>query len=46
LSGWRELRVRAADRGGEVGVDKRRGLAISSAITPDLLERRIAEGWH
>lgn len=39
----RELRVRAVDRGEEVGVDKRRGLAILSAITPDLLERRIAE---
>lgn len=39
----RELRVRAVDRGKKVGVDKRRGLAIWSAITPDLLERRIAE---
>ena len=39
----RDLRVRAIDRGKEVGVDKRRGLAIWSAITPDLLERRIAE---
>lgn len=39
----RESRVRAVDRGEEVGVDKRRGLAIWSAITPDLLDRRIAE---
>lgn len=39
----RELRVRAVDRGEEVGVDERRGLAIWSATTPDLLERRIAE---
>jgi hypothetical protein len=39
----RELRVRAVDRGEEVAVDKRRGLAILSAITADLLERRIAE---
>lgn len=38
----RELRVRAVDRGEEVGVDKRRGLAIWSEIAPDLLERRIA----
>lgn len=36
-------RLQAVDRGEETGVDRRRGLALWSAIPPDLLERRIAE---
>lgn len=36
-------RIQAVDRGEEIGVDRRRGLALWSAIPPDLLERRVAE---
>ena len=35
-------RIQAVDRGEEIGVDRRRGLALLSAIPPDVLERRIA----
>ena len=37
-----DWRIQAVDRGEEVGVDGRRGIALWSAIPPDLLERRIA----
>ena len=36
-------RIQAVDRGEEIGADRRRGLALWSAIPPDLLERRITE---
>lgn len=38
-----DTRVRAVDRGAEVGVDERRGLVLWSAIPTDILERHISD---